>query len=103
MCFYILQSEPVVNSFYGFDLQLSKLYTRKVYNKFKETLKSSTAFNIEEDPSGQPGYYLVQHRGGEKEFPWLQHSFRVKAVNNQQNPERSAFGCECMRWENTGK
>jgi len=84
-----------VNSFYGFDLQLSRLYTRKVYNRFKETLKSRTGFNIKDDPSGRAGYYIVQHRTTRKEF-------RVKAEHDNQNPERSTFGCECMRWENSG-
>ena len=98
---FFLQSEEITPTYFGYDLLLSKLYTRRVYNRFKETYKSSTAFSIREDTS-QNGYYFVEHRIVQTEFPWLQHAFRIKAIYNHQNPENSVFFCECMNWEHTG-
>jgi hypothetical protein len=96
-----LQSESITSTFYGYEIQLSKLYTRNVFNKFKETLKSSTAFGIREDAE-RNSYYLVEHRKVETDFPWLQHAFRVKAVYNEHSPEGSIFSCECLHWDHTG-
>jgi hypothetical protein len=69
----------ITATYYGYELQLSKLYMRCVYNKFKETYKSSTTFSIHEDTSRNK-YYFVEHRVVLTEFPWLQHAFHVKAV-----------------------
>jgi hypothetical protein len=41
---FFLRSEEITSTYFGYELQLSKLYTRWVYNKFKETYKSSTTF-----------------------------------------------------------
>jgi hypothetical protein len=90
-----LQSEEITTTFYGYELQLSKIYTRHVYNRFKETYKSSTTFSIREDTS-RNGYYFVQHRVVQTEFPRLQHEFHVKAVYNHQTPENSTFFYQCM-------
>jgi hypothetical protein len=50
VCFFIfLQSEEITTTYYGYELQLSKLYTRRVYNRFKATYKSSTTFFVSED------------------------------------------------------
>jgi hypothetical protein len=101
MFFIFLQSEEITTTYYGYELQLSKLYMRRMYNGFKETYKSSTTFSIHEDTS-RNGYYFVEHRVVQTEFTWLQHAFRVKAVYNHQNPDNSTFFCECMAWEHTG-
>jgi hypothetical protein len=63
-----LQSEEITATYYGYELQLSKLYTRHVHNRFKETYKSSTTFSIREDISWN-GYYFVEHRVVQTEFP----------------------------------
>jgi hypothetical protein len=34
-----LQSEEIISTYYDYKLQLSRLYTRRVYNRFKETYK----------------------------------------------------------------
>jgi hypothetical protein len=47
--YVVLQAENIMSTFYGYEIQLSKLYTRRVYNKFRDTMKSSTAFDIKED------------------------------------------------------
>jgi hypothetical protein len=85
-----LQSEEITTTFYGYELQLSKIYTRRVYNRFKETYKSSRVFSIRDDTSRNV-YYFVEHRVVQTEFPLLQHAFHVKAVYNHQNPENSTF------------
>jgi hypothetical protein len=68
MFFIFLQSEEITTTYYGYELQLSKLYTRRVYNRLKETYKSSIAFSIHEDTS-RNGYYFVEHRVVQTEFP----------------------------------
>jgi hypothetical protein len=97
-----VQSAAVLFTEYGFDVQLSKLYTRPVYNRFKGTLKSNTAFNIQEDTLSGTGNYLVTHRKADTVFPWIEHSFRVRASHDTRFPERSTFECECKTWEHTG-
>ena len=36
-------------TFYGYEMQLSKIYTRKVFNRFKNTMKSEPIFEIRSD------------------------------------------------------
>jgi hypothetical protein len=96
-----LQSKEITTTFYDYELQLRKIYMRRVYNSFNETYKLSTTFSISEDTS-QNGYYFVEHRVVQTEFPWLQHAFNVKAVYNHQNFENSTFFYQCMIWEYTG-
>ena len=96
-----MQSEVLIGTKFGYDIQVSKLYTREVYNRFKETYTSSTGFGIREH-TRLNNYYLVEHRKTKNDFPWLQHAFLVKAVYNEQSPEHSTFSCECMCWEHTG-
>jgi hypothetical protein len=61
MFFIFLQSGENTTTYYDYELQLSKLYTRHMYNRFKETYKSSTTFSIREDTSRNE-YYFVEHR-----------------------------------------
>jgi len=96
-----LQQDEITTTNFGYEIQLSKLYTRRVYNKFKETYKSSTSFSVREDPS-RNGYYFIEHRAVQTEFSWLQHAFQVKALYDHTNPENSTFLCQCMNWEQTG-
>jgi hypothetical protein len=71
-----------------------------MYNRFKETYKSSTTFFIHEDTS-RNGYYFVEHRVVQTEFPWLQHAFHMKVVYNHQNLDNPTF-YECMASEHIG-
>jgi len=98
----LFQSAPIVNTEYGFDIQLSKLYTRGVYNRFKEVMKSHTAFSIEDNAEKGAGNYLVRHRKVDTNFPWIEHSFEVVGSYNAESPESSVFKCECLTWQNTG-
>ena len=97
----LLQAPVVASTFYGYDNQLSRVYTRAVYKVFVSRLKSSTAFRVRPDPD-KAGYYLVKHTRPPTDFPWLCHEFWVKAVVNEEIPEESEFNCECMRIEHTG-
>jgi hypothetical protein len=71
---------------------------RRVYNRFKETYKSSTIFSICETTS-QNEYYFVEQKVVQIKIPWLQHAFRMKAIYNHQNPENSILFYQCMAWE----
>ncbi|KAG2606332.1 hypothetical protein PVAP13_4NG226311 [Panicum virgatum] len=95
------QAPVIASTFYGYDNQLSRVYTRAVYKVFASRLKSSTAFRVRPDPD-KAGYYLVKHTRPPTDFPWLCHEFWVKAVVNEEIPEESEFNCECMRIEHTG-
>ncbi|XP_039804984.1 protein FAR1-RELATED SEQUENCE 5-like [Panicum virgatum] len=94
------QAPVIASTFYGYDNQLSRVYTRAVYKVFASRLKSSTAFRVRPDPD-KAGYYLVKHTRPPTDFPWLCHEFWVKAVVNEEIPEESEFNCECMRIEHT--
>ena len=83
-CSFLQQDEITITNF-GYEIQLSKLYTRRVYNKFRETYKSSTSFSVDEDPT-RNGYYLIEHKAVQSEFLWLQHAFQVKALYDHTNP-----------------
>ncbi|XP_039787154.1 protein FAR1-RELATED SEQUENCE 5-like [Panicum virgatum] len=95
------QAPVIASTFYGYDNQLSRVYTRAVYKVFVSRLKSSTAFRVRPDPD-KAGYYMVKHTRPPTDFPWLCHEFWVKAVVNEEIPEESEFNCECMRIEHTG-
>ena len=55
-----MQSEVKTTTQFGFEVQLSKVYTRAVFADFKETLYRSTAFRAERCPEN-PTKYLVHH------------------------------------------
>ena len=101
LIFFSLQSEPVTLTHHPFEHQLSKVYSRNVFNKFKETQKASTRFTMRPDP-GKNEYYLVKLRPVKRDFPWMQHEFCVKAMVDVDDPENSVFSCECMTWEHIG-
>ncbi|KAE8773437.1 protein far1-related sequence 5-like [Hordeum vulgare] len=52
--------EVKITTQFGFEVQLSKVYTRAVYVDFKETLYRSTAFRAEQS-SKNPTKYLIHH------------------------------------------
>ena len=58
--FFIMQSEVKTTTKFGFEVQLSKVYTRAVFADFKETLYCSTAVRAERCPES-PTKYLVHH------------------------------------------
>ena len=52
--FVIMQSEVKTTTKFGFEVQLSKVYTRAVFADFKETLYRSTTFRAEWCPENLP-------------------------------------------------
>jgi hypothetical protein len=58
-----VQAEIVRACKLGFDEQLSRMYTRAVYNEYKREYANSTACVIEPNPDVECGY-LVKHEKG---------------------------------------
>ena len=48
---FAVAAPVVASTFYGYDNQLSRVYTRAVYKVFASRLKSSTAFYVRPDPN----------------------------------------------------
>ncbi|RLM73139.1 protein FAR1-RELATED SEQUENCE 5-like [Panicum miliaceum] len=80
-----------------FDGHLSRVYTRAVYKKYRETYMYSTAFRIDPHPT-EVDVYLVTHTNQSWKYAWFQHSFRVEA-----DARLGRYTCECKTWEHTGK
>ncbi|XP_020183820.1 protein FAR-RED IMPAIRED RESPONSE 1-like [Aegilops tauschii subsp. strangulata] len=72
------ESEVKTTTQFGFEVQLSKVYTRAVFADFKETLYRSTAFRAERCPEN-PTKYLVHHYNRSDAFDWARHNFQVVA------------------------
>ncbi|XP_072151368.1 protein FAR1-RELATED SEQUENCE 5-like [Setaria viridis] len=79
-----------------FDGHLSRVYTRAVYKKYRETYIYSTAFHIDPHPN-EVDVYLVTHTDQSWQYAWFQHSFRVEA-----DVRSGRYTCECKTWEHTG-
>jgi hypothetical protein len=92
-----MQTEVVRACKSRFDEQLSRVYTRAVYNEYKREYINNTAFVIEPDPGVECGY-LVKHEKGDGTFCWAQHAFKVVA-----DKAAGVYKCECMQWEHTGE
>ncbi|XP_066392231.1 protein FAR1-RELATED SEQUENCE 1-like [Miscanthus floridulus] len=81
-----------------FDEQLSRVYTRAMYQEYKREYANSTAFLIEPNPDPEVmNGYLVRHEKGAGSFCWAQYAFKVVA-----DKEAGVYECECKQWEHTG-
>jgi hypothetical protein len=81
-----------------FDEQLSRVYTRAVYQEYKREYQNSTAFTIRPDPNTEKSNrWLVKHEQGEGSFCCAQHEFKVTA-----DKDSGEYKCECKQWEHTG-
>ena len=76
--FVIMQSEVKTTTKFGFQVQLSKVYTRVVFADFKETFYRDTILRVERCPEN-PTKYLVQHYNRSDAFEWARHNFQVVA------------------------
>lgn len=92
----VLQSEIVTNSSWAFEVRLARVYTRAVFGRFEESMKSATAFRIVEDPDRGRHSWLVKHTSTSGKIVWGQHQFRVTV-----NEETGLLACECKQWEHT--
>ena len=82
---------------YLFEKQLMDVYTRAVYNLFRERLFESGAFRIKQSTE-HPTKYYVHHYNQEKKFAWSRHEFQV--VADETNGE---YECECKFFDHTDK
>ena len=92
-----MESEVKTTTQFGFEVQLSKVYTRAVFADFKETLYHSTAFRAERCPEN-PTKYLVHHYNRSDAFDWARHNFQVVA-----DEQKGVYECECKLWTHTGE
>ena len=90
------QKEQNTLTFYGFDTQMAKLYTRAVYSEIRDRLKLSTLFTATE--MEEPPKYLVRYNHPRKLSVWGQHAFQVVA-----DPVGETYECECRLWEHRGE
>lgn len=94
--FLHVQKEQNTLTFYGFDTQMAKLYSRAVYSKIRNRLKLSTLFTATE--TEEPTKYLVCYNNPQKLSAWAQHAFQVVA-----DPVGETYECECRLWDHTGE
>ena len=83
-----VQKEQNTLTFYGFDTQMAKLYTRAVYNEIINRLKLSTLFTV--TATEDPTKYLVRYNHPQKLSAWAQHTFQLVAY-----PMGETYECEC--------
>lgn len=95
--FLITQSEIKTTTQFGFEVQLSKIYTRAVFAEFKEAHYRSTAFRAEQCPDN-PTKYFVHHYNRSDLFDWARHEFQVVA-----DVKNGVYECECKLWTHTGE
>ena len=91
-----MQKEQNTLTFYGFDTQMAKVYSRAVYSEIRKRLKLSTLFTTTE--TEEPTKYLVRYNNPQKLSAWSQHAFQVVA-----DPVGETYECECRLWDHTGK
>nr|XP_020164179.1 protein FAR1-RELATED SEQUENCE 5-like [Aegilops tauschii subsp. strangulata] len=84
------ESEVKTTTKFGFEVQLSKVYTRAVFADFEETLYRSTAFRAERCPKN-PTKYLVHHYNRSDAFDWARHNFQVVADEKKGVYEQTAM------------
>lgn len=94
---FCMQQKIVTNSNWAFEVRLSRVYTRAVFNRFEEAMKSATAFRITQDPERGEHAWLVCHTSTSKKIVWGQHQFQVTV-----DQESGLLTCECKRLEHTG-
>ena len=95
--FFVSQAEIKTTTQFGFEIQLSQIYTRAVFADFRQTHYRSTAFRSEQS-ADNPTKYLVRHYNQSDDFDWARHEFQVIAdVTN------GIYECECKLWTHTGQ
>ena len=63
-----MQKEQNTLTFYGFDTQMEKVYSRAVYSEIRKRLKLSTLFTATE--TEEPTKYLVHYNNPQKLSAW---------------------------------
>ena len=91
-----MQKEQNTLTFYGFDTQMAKLYSRPVYSEIRKRLKLSTLFTTTE--TEEPTKYLMRYNNPQKLSAWSQHALQVVA-----DPVGEIYDYECKLWNHTGE
>uniref|UniRef100_K4AM20 Protein FAR1-RELATED SEQUENCE n=1 Tax=Setaria italica TaxID=4555 RepID=K4AM20_SETIT len=89
-------SKRLTRSMWPFEIHVSRIYTRNVFNDFEKKIIDCTVFNIEDDPIEGENCYFVTHTNRSSKISWGQHQFKVNA-----NKENGDFHCECKEWQHT--
>ena len=92
-----MQEEIKTTTQFGFEVQLSRIYTRAVFADFKQTHYRSTTFRSEQSHDN-PTKYLVRHYNQSDDFDWARHEFQV--IPDVTN---GIYECECKLWTHTGQ
>ena len=95
-----MQSDPITRTYYGFENQFMKLYTKAIFKEFQVKLKKSTLFRIKQNPDYpelDEYNYLVTFHSPTDQFAWSAHEFKVVA-----DTTKGEYRCECLLWEHTG-
>lgn len=78
VCLYMKQAYNFRVTLQRFDGHLSRVYTRAVFKKYRDTYVYSTAFRIDPDADNIDSF-LVTHTNQSWQYAWFQHSFKVQA------------------------
>lgn len=62
VCYHLRQGQPKPSGKWGFEVRLSRVYTKAVFAKFEDTLKDATAYKAVEDRDRCPNGWQVQHQ-----------------------------------------
>ncbi|KAM3196560.1 hypothetical protein ACQJBY_072320 [Aegilops geniculata] len=87
------QARPATITNYPLENQLSRIYTRAVFNKYKDAYVYGTSFLTKKVDAGR--FLVIYGRDGPS-FSWSQHEFKVVC-----DEEKEDYRCECMQWEHT--
>ncbi|KAL6850343.1 hypothetical protein ACP4OV_020970 [Aristida adscensionis] len=80
-----------------FELQMSRVYTRAVFNEFEHTVSDCTAYRVDPDLDLGPHHFLVKYNTLKSKISWAQRRFKVYA-----NADEGRFSCECKNFEHIG-
>ena len=82
---------------YLFEKKMMDVYTRAVYNLFRQRLFESGAFRIKPCVEHETKYFVHRYNI-EREFAWSRHEFQVVA-----DEESGEYECECKLFDHTGR
>ena len=74
--FFVSQAEIKPTTQFGFEIQLSSIYTREVFADFRETHYRSTAFRSEQSQDNLTKY-LVRHYNQSDDFDWARYEYHI--------------------------
>ncbi|GJN40194.1 hypothetical protein PR202_gb29375 [Eleusine coracana subsp. coracana] len=91
------KSKMELDGKWAFEVQLVRVYTRKVFGTFQKWMQNCTSYRIDPDIEAGGSNWLVSHTNLSSKISWGQHQFKEKA-----DSETGEYKCECREWEHTG-